>query len=82
MSECHPVSGNNPFRINNLVRGANYNISLSLRNSFGQSGESDRMSYGEGQLFSVIGYIQCMCMPISLDCDIMLDFLWSLLHAS
>ena len=51
MSECHPVSGNNPFRINNLVRGANYNISLSLRNSFGQSGESDRMSYGEGQLF-------------------------------
>ena len=47
MSECRPVSGNNPFRINNIVRGANYTISLSLRNSFGQSGEIDRVSYGK-----------------------------------
>ena len=51
MSECRPVSGNNLFRINNIVRGANYTISISLRNSFGQSGESDRISYGEGKLF-------------------------------
>ena len=51
MSECRPVSGNNPFRINNLVRGTNYTFSLSLRNSFGQSGESDRISYGEGTQF-------------------------------
>ena len=73
MSECRLVSGNNPFRINNLVRGANYTISLSLRNSFGQSGESDRMSYGEEKLFLLWTYtaIQCICMPISL---------WSSLH--
>ena len=51
MSECRPVSVNSPFCINNLVLGANYTISLSLRNSFGQSRESDRMPYGEGKLF-------------------------------
>ena len=51
MSECRPVSGNNPFQINNIVPGANYTISLSLRNNFGQSGESAPELYGEGQLF-------------------------------
>ena len=61
MSECRPVSGNNPFRINNIVRGANYTVSLSLRNSFGQSGESDRVSYGEGKSVSVMDiYNVCM----------------------
>ena len=54
MSECRPVSGNNPFRIINIVRGANYTVSLSLRNSFGQSGESDRVSYGEGKAVSIM----------------------------
>ena len=47
--ECHPVSGNNPFRINNVVSGINYTISLSLRNDFGQSGESAPKLYGEGK---------------------------------
>ena len=47
MSECRPVSGNNPFRISNIVPGANYTVSLSLRNELGQSGESDHMLYGE-----------------------------------
>ena len=71
MSECRPVSGNNPFRINNIVRGANYTLSLSLRNSFGQSGDSDHLSYGEGESSFCYGHIHCMqsiIMSISLDC--------------
>ena len=47
-------SSNNPFRINNIVSGANYTISISLRNDFGQSGESNRTSYGEVKTVSVI----------------------------
>ena len=41
------MSGNNPFRINNIVPGENYTISVSLRNDFGQSGESASQLYGE-----------------------------------
>ena len=47
--ECRPVSGNNPFRINNIVPGENYTVSLSLRNDFGRSGESVPQLYGEAQ---------------------------------
>ena len=35
MSECRPVSGNNPFRINNIVNGTNYTVSLLLSSDFG-----------------------------------------------
>ena len=49
--ECCPVSDNNPFRVNNIVPGANYTISLSLRNSFGQSGQTTTL-YGEGKAVS------------------------------
>ena len=35
--ECRLASSNNPFRIDNIVNGTNYTISLSLRNDFGQS---------------------------------------------
>ena len=45
--ECRLVSGNNPFRINNIVPGENYTISVSLRNDFGESGESASQLYGE-----------------------------------
>ena len=44
---CVSVSGNNPFRINNTVNGTSYNISVSLRNDFGQSGQTTAL-YGEG----------------------------------
>ena len=49
MSECRPVSGNNPFRINNIVNGTNYTISLSLSSDFGQSEEGAPELYGEGK---------------------------------
>ena len=52
--ECRPVSGNNPFRISNIVSGENYTISLSLRNDFGQSGESAPELYGEDKAVSVM----------------------------
>ena len=54
MSECRRVSGNNPFRINNIVNGTNYTVSLSLRNEFGQSRESAPELYGEGKTVSVM----------------------------
>ena len=46
-SECRNGSTSNPFRINNIVNGTNYTISLSLRSDFGQSGESAPEVYGE-----------------------------------
>ena len=46
-SDCVSVSGNNPFRIINTVNGTSYNISVSLRNDFGQSGQTTAL-YGEG----------------------------------
>ena len=49
--ECRPVSGNNPFRINNIAPGENYTISLTLSNDFGQSGESTPELYGKGKQF-------------------------------
>ena len=45
-SDCVSVSGNNPFRINNTVNGTSYNISVSLRNDFGESTQTT-MVYGE-----------------------------------
>ena len=51
--ECRPVSDNNPFRVNNIVPGENYTVSLSLRNDFGRSEESAPELYGEGKAVSV-----------------------------
>ena len=48
------MSGNDPFRINNIVRGTTYNISLSLRNDFGQSGETAPQLYGECKMVSSV----------------------------
>ena len=48
------LHGNNPFRINNIVNGTNYTISVSLRNDFGQSGESTPELYGEGKTVSIM----------------------------
>ena len=45
--ECRPMSGNNPFRIDNIVNGTSYNISLSLRSNFGQSGQTIPELYGK-----------------------------------
>ena len=39
-SDCCAVSGNNPFCVDNIVNGISYNISVSLRNNFGQSGQT------------------------------------------
>ena len=49
MSECRPVSGNNPFRINNIANGTNYTVSLSLSSVFGQSEEGAPELYGESK---------------------------------
>ena len=46
-SGCVSVSGNDPFRIENIVNGTSYNISVSLRNDFGESGQTTAL-YGEG----------------------------------
>ena len=46
-SGCVSVSGNNPFLINNIVNGTSYNISVSLRNDFAESGQTTAL-YGEG----------------------------------
>ena len=52
--ECHNASSNNPFRINNIVNGTNYTISLSLRNDFGQSRQTTPELYGEDKAASVV----------------------------
>ena len=57
--ECRPMSGNNPFVINNIVNGTNYTISVSLRNDFGQSGQTTAL-YGEGKAVSVT-YVGLYC---------------------
>ena len=57
--ECRPMSGNNPFRIDNIVNGTNYTISVSLRNDFGQSGQTTAL-YGEGKAVSVT-YVGLYC---------------------
>ena len=62
MSECRPVSGNNPFHINNIVNGTNYTVSLSLRNDFGRSGESAPELYGEGKTVSGHMHVYGVCV--------------------
>ena len=57
MSECCPASGNNHFRISNIVPGENYTVSLLLRNRFGQSGESDCVSYGEDESLLLVIHV-------------------------
>ena len=69
--ECRPMSDNYPFRINNIVNGTNYTISLSLRNSFGQSGQTTGL-YGEGKAVSAMNiniYIVMHMTFILADCD-------------
>ena len=73
--ECRPVSGNNPFHINNVVSGINYTISLSLRNGFGQSEESAPELYGESKTvllrYGVYGvYISEIKALLFLQCKI------------
>ena len=46
-SDCVSVSGNNPFRTDTIVNGTSYNISVSLMNDFGESGQTTAL-YGEG----------------------------------
>ena len=65
--DCRPESGNNPFRISNTVNGTTYSVNISLRNDFGQSGQTTTL-YGEC-------IKQFLLQPIySVDCAIMLDF--------
>ena len=49
--ECRSVSSNQPFRINNIVNGTSYNISLSLRNDFGLSGQTTPELFGKAKAF-------------------------------
>ena len=55
-SEC---SDDSPFRINNITTGSAYNISVSLRNDFGESGQTTAV-YGEGKIVSTVDIIECM----------------------
>ena len=71
--DCSTASSNSPFRINNIVPGENYTISLSLRNDFGQSGQTTPELFGENKavywgecewaptLMCSIAYIICIC---------------------
>ena len=52
--ECRLASSNNPFRIDNIVNGTNYTISLSLRNDFAQSRQTTPELYGECKAVSVM----------------------------
>jgi len=52
------VSGNNPFRIDNITNGATYNVNISLRNNFGRSGQATEI-YGEGKTVSTVDLIEC-----------------------
>ena len=45
------MPGNDPFRIENIVNGTNYNINASLRNDFGESGQTTDL-YGEDKIVS------------------------------
>ena len=49
-SEC---SDDNPFRINSITTGSAYNVSVSLRNDFGESGQTTDL-YGEGKIVSTL----------------------------
>ena len=55
-SEC---SDDNPFRININTTGSTYNVSVSLRNDFGESGQTTTL-YGEGKIVSTVDIIECM----------------------
>ena len=64
------MSGNNPFRIDNITNGATYNVNISLRNDFGQSGQATEL-YGEGKAVSAMNvsvyvYVLSDCDTISL----------------
>ena len=45
-SSC-ATADNNPFRTDTIVNGTSYNISVSLRNDFAESGQTTAL-YGEG----------------------------------
>jgi len=60
------MSGNNPFRIDNIVNGTSYNISVSLRNDFGESGQTTAL-YGESKAISVT-YVGLDCWS-SMKCS-------------
>ena len=49
--ECRPITGNQPLRINNIVKGTNYTVSLSLRNDFGESGQTTPELFGKAKAF-------------------------------
>ena len=57
------MPGNDPFRINNIVNGT-YNISLSLRNDFGQSGETAPELYGECKHYACLDHGCSKCFSV------------------
>ena len=61
--ECRSVIGNRHFRINNIVNGTNYTVSFSLRNDFGQSGQTTPELFGKAKAFLL--YVYCMWCVLS-----------------
>ena len=49
--ECRSIIGNRSFRINNIINGTNYTVSLSLGNDFGQSGQTTPELFGKAKVF-------------------------------
>ena len=78
-SEC---SANNPFRINNITTGAIYNVSVSLRNDFGESGQTTAL-YGEEHYWVHGVYMNCsilQCYGINLNCFCSVDCMLIFIH--
>ena len=65
--ECRSITGNQPFRINNIMNGTNYTVSLSLRNDFGQSGQTTPELFGKAILYVVckaIAFLLWICIYV------------------
>ena len=61
--ECRSIISNRPFRINNIINGTNYTVSLSLRSDFGQSGQTTPEVFGKTKAFLL--YVYCMWCVLS-----------------
>ena len=54
ISECRPVSGNNPYRIDTTESGESYTVNLSLVNGIDRSEMSDPLEIGEAWLLTYV----------------------------
>ena len=71
--ECRSILGNQPFRINNIVNGTNYTVSLSLRNDFGQSGQTTPELFGKAKAFLlwICMWVCIIQLVVGLYCEVL-----------